>query len=173
MPVSQDQVDWIRANGARLVRCVFIPQLLVALVLLGLSYRTGKDFVHLLRKGARTQGKIVGFQPVLIQTHRNPSSTGSLGRMIYLPVVEFRVNDRLVRFREQKLLPNGEGVGWSVTILYDPSDPSIAMVDRASWNWLPWAPFFAMGFVVGLAGLKGFFDFLFRQSPELNLSPSS
>jgi hypothetical protein len=173
MSVSQDQVDWLRANGARLFRYAFIPQLLVGLVFLGFSYRTGKDFVHLLRKGARTQGKIVGFQPVLIQTHRSPSSTGSLGRTVYLPVVEFRAADRLVRFREQKLVPNGEGVGWSATVLYDPSDLSIAMVDRSSWNWLPWAPFFAIGFVVGLAGLKGFCDFLFRQDPELNLSPSS
>jgi hypothetical protein len=166
MSVSQDQVDWLRGNGARLLRYAFIPQLLVALVFLGFTYRTGKDFVHLLRKGARTRGKIVGFQPVLFQTHRSPSSTGSLGRTVYLPVVEFRVDDRLVRFREQKLLPNGEGIGWSATVLYDPSDLSIAMVDRSSWNWFPWAPFFVIGLVVGLAGLKGFCDFLFRQAPN-------
>src|ERR1700687_2378965 len=121
MSVSQDQVDWLRANGARLFRYAFIPQLLVALVFLGFCYRTGQDFVHLLREGSRTKEKIVGFQPVLIQTHRSPSSTGSLGRTVYLPVVEFRAADRLVRFREQKLVPNGEGVGWSAPVLYDTS----------------------------------------------------
>ena len=173
MSLSQDQVDRLRANGVRILRYAFIPQLLVALVFLGFSYRTGKDFVHLLRKGARAQGKIVGFEPALMHAHRSPSSTGSLGKTVYLPVVEFHADDRLVRFRERKLVPNGEGVGWSATVLYDPSDLSIAMMDRSAWNWIPWTPFFAIGFVVGLASLKGFCDFLFRQDPELNLSSSS
>jgi hypothetical protein len=172
MPFSQDQVEWLLANRIKLFRYAFIPQLLVAVVFLGFSYRTGKDFVHLFRQGTRTHGKIVGFQPVLIQTHRNPSSTGSLGRTIYLPIVEFRAQDRVVRFTERKLVRTGEGIGWVAPVLYDPSDLSIAMVDRASWNWLPWAPCFAIGCVLVLAALKGVGNFLLRAEPEPNSSSS-
>jgi len=161
MPFPQEQVAWMLANREKIFRYVFIPQLLVAVVLLSFVYSIGKTDIHLLLNGARTEGKIVGFQKRQFFA-KNPTSlsTGRKGRSVYLAIVEFEAQGVLARFEEHKVLPSGEGVGWSVPVLYDPANPSVAMIDRSYWNWLPWGPALAMGLVVGLASLKGLFVFL-------------
>jgi hypothetical protein len=161
LPFPQDQVGWLLTNRGKISRYAFLPQLLVAVVLSGFAYSTGKTDMHLLLKGARTQGKIVGFQKRLFSANRNRISTGTPGYNIYLPVVEFEAEGVLARFEEHKLVPAGEGVGWSVPVLYDPANPSVAMIDRSNWNWLPWGPALAIALVVGLASVKGLFVFLF------------
>ena len=160
MAFPQEQVAWLLANRERIFRFAFIPQLLVAAALLGVVYYTGKTDAHLLLKGTRTEGKIVGFEKRKFYNNRNRISTGTPGYNVYLPIVEFEAHGSLVRFEEHKLMQTGEGVGWSVPVLYDPANPSVAMIDRSYWNWLPWGPALAMGLVVGLASLKGLFVFL-------------
>src|SRR5258708_15616789 len=87
MPFPQQQIEWMLANRAKILRYAFVPQLLAAVALLSFAYFTGKTDVHLLFSGARTRGKIVGFQRRELHTHRNPSSNGVYGRTVYLPVV--------------------------------------------------------------------------------------
>jgi hypothetical protein len=82
------------------------------------------------------------------------------GRTVYLPIVEFEARGDKVRFEERKLVARGEGVGWPVNILYDPAKASVAMIDRAFWNWMPWAPALAMGAFLALVSLRGVFLFL-------------
>ena len=159
MPLPQDQVAWLLTNRAKLVRYAFIPQLLVALLFLGFAYITGKAHAHLLLRGARTSGKIVALVPVNLQSR---TGSANLTRTIYEPVVEFGAGDRLVRFREWKGSASNASLGWSVPVLYDPADPSFAMLDRGSANWIPWAPCCAIGLVLALAALKGLFAFLFQ-----------
>jgi hypothetical protein len=162
MAFPQEQVAWLLANRGKIFRYAFIPQLLAAVVLLDVAYVTGKTDIHLLLSGARTEGRIVGFQMrKFYQKNPNSISTGTHGYNVYLPIVEFEAQGSLARFEEHKLMPGGEGVGWSVPVLYDPSNPSVAMIDRSYWNWLPWGPALGIGLVVGLASLKGFFVFLF------------
>ena len=162
MAFPQEQVAWLLANRERVFRFAFIPQLLVAVVLLDFAYFTGKTDAHLLLKGARTEGKIVGFQKrQFYERNRTILSTGRKGYNVYLPIVEFEAQGSLVRFEEHKLMQTGEGVGWSVSVLYDAANPSVAMIDRSYWNWLPWGPALAIGLVVGLASLKGLFASLF------------
>jgi hypothetical protein len=169
MPFPQEQIVWILANRARILRYYFIPQLLVAALFLGFAYRTGKTHARLLSTGARTQGQIVALKPVRFESR---SSSGSVRvSTIYEPTVEFTANDRLVRFEEWKGSESNGGLGGVVPVIYDPSDPSYAMMDRGWWNWLPWAPCFAVGFIVGLAALKGLLVFLFRPAPEPAPSP--
>ena len=117
-----------------------MPQLLVALVLFGFAYSTGKTDMHLLQKGARTDGRIVGFQKRQFRTNRNRISTGTPGRNVYLPIVEFEADGTLARFEEHKLLPSGEGVGWVVPVLYDPANPSVAMIDPRQLELVPLGP---------------------------------
>jgi hypothetical protein len=143
-----------------------VPQLLVAVVLLGVAYSTGKTDMHLLLKGTRTEGKIVGFQTRRFYTSNNRISTGTSGYNVYLPIVEFEAGGTLARFEEHKVLPSGEGVGWTVPVLYDPADPSGAMVDRAYWNWFPWGPALAIAVLLLFASIKGLFLFLFQRNPE-------
>jgi hypothetical protein len=103
------------------------------------------------------------------------SSTGgaAFGQTVYLPAVEFRAGDRVVHFQEWKGEASSGGLGLSVPVLYDPANPSIAMIDRSYWNWLPWAPCFAIGLILALASIKGLFAFLFHRNPVPDMSPSS
>jgi len=165
MPFPEQQVEWMLANRAKILQYAFVPQLLVAVALLSLAYFTGKTDVHLLFNGARAPGKIVGFQPRQLHTHRNPSSNGVYGRTLYLPIVEFEALGDKVRFEERKLVAHGEGIGWPVTVLYDPNNVSMAMIDRPFWNWIPWAPALAIGAFLVLVSLKGLFVFLVFAPP--------
>jgi hypothetical protein len=166
MPFPERQVEWVLANRAKILRYAFVPQLLAAVALLGVAYFTGKTDAYLLFKGARTRGQIVGFQPRQIHLYRTPTSTGIFGRALYLPIVEFEAQGALVRFEEHKLVPSGEGVGWPVAVLYDPANVSLAMIDRPFWNWIPWAPAFAMGAFLALVSLKGLLVFLASSEPS-------
>jgi hypothetical protein len=62
--------------------------------------------------------------------------------------------DRSVRFEDWK----GSGVSGArnqaVTVLYDPLNPSVAMIDRPVWNWIPWAPVFGLGLFLALVAMK-------------------
>jgi hypothetical protein len=160
MPFPEQQVQWVLAKRVKIPRFAFVPQLLAAVALLTVAFFTGKTDAHLLLNGARTRGKIVGFQPRRLQTHRNPSSNGVYGRTVYLPIVEFEPRGDKVRFEEPKLVAHGEAVGWTVPVLYDPNNASLAMIDRPFWNWIPWAPALAVGAFLALVSLKGFFVFL-------------
>ena len=148
------------ANREKIFRYAFVPQFLAAVTLFAVGYFTGKADVHLLLNGARTRGKVVGFQRTDLHTHRNPSSNGMYGRIVYLPIVEFVAQGTIVRFKDRKLLTEdeGKGVGWPVAVLYDPANVSRAMVDRPFWNWIPWAPALAIGVLLALASLKGLFS---------------
>ena len=74
-----------------------------------------------------------------------------------MPIVEFHTSDRFVQF-EDWLGSNSTGALYNpVIILYDPANPSLAMIDRPVWNWLPWAPIFALGLFLVLVAIKGAF----------------
>jgi hypothetical protein len=170
MPFPQNQVAWLLANREKIARYLFIPQFLAAALFLSFAYGTGRVHAHLLFKGARTRGTIVDLKPVKFS---NRSSSGSTWyTTIYEPLVEFNAGDRVVRFQEWKGSESRVGMGWSVPVIYDPADPSFAMIDRGSWNWLPWAPCFVIGLPVALASLKGFFAFFTRRPRTPDLSPS-
>ena len=160
------------ANRAKILRYAFLPQIFAAIALFAVAYFTGKAEARLLFSGARTQGKIVGFQQRQLHTHRNPSSTGMYGRNVYLPIVEFEVSGQLVRFEETKLITKAEGVGWRVPVLCDSAEPSRAMIDRPFWNWIPWAPALAMGLFLLIVSLKGLFVFLTNQRASDSAVPA-
>ena len=171
MPFPQSQLDWMLANRAKILRYAFVPQFLAAIALLSVAHFTGKTDAHLLLHGARANGRIVAFQARELHTYRTPSSTGRYGRILYFPIVEFQAQGNVVRFEEHKLVTHSEPVGWPVTVLYDPSNVSKAMIDRAFWNWVPWAPALALGILLSLAALKGLFSLaLMPRAPALQAS---
>jgi Protein of unknown function (DUF3592) len=169
MAFPQDQVAWLLANGGKIQRYLFIPQFLAAALFLSFAYVTGHVHAHLLFKGAQTHGEIVSLKPVQM-AHR--SSTGSTNwyTTIYEPLVEFNAGDRVVRFQEWKGSASSAGIGSSVPVIYDPADPSFAMLDHGFSNWLPWAPCFLIGLILALASLKGFLAFFFasHRSPAVS-----
>jgi len=162
MASPQEQVAWLLANRERISRYIFIPQLLAAAIFLSFAYATGKVHAHLLFRSARTQGTIVGFKSARISDR---TATGGFNgtSTIYEPVIEFTMNDDVFRVQEWKGSESRVGLGWSVPVIYDPANPSVAMLDRGVWNWLPWAPCFAIGVVLALASLRGLFVFFFAR----------
>lgn len=152
------------ANRQKIFRYLFIPQFLAAAVFLSFSYGTGKVHARLLLKSARTNGTIVDFRSALI-SHRSGSSR-SYWSTIYEPLIEFTANGRVFRVQEWKGSESRIGLGSSVPILYDPEDPSVAMMDRGPSNWLPWAPCFVIGLILALACFQGLILFLFQRNPE-------
>lgn len=165
MPFPQEQVEWALAHCGKIFRYFFIPQLLAAVVFLSFSYATGKVHAHLLFRSAQTQGKIVGSKSAVI-SHRHSGSSDTFYSTIYEPLIEYTANDRVFRVQEWKGSASGVALGSSVPVIYDPSDPSVAMLDRGLANWLPWAPCFGIGLVLALAAIRGLFAFLFQSSPE-------
>jgi len=125
MPFPQSQVEWVLANRARILRYACVPQFLAGVALFAFAHFTGRTDLHLLVRGARTQGKIVGFQRRQLHTHRSPSSTGMFGRNVYLPIVEFEAQGTVVRFEDSKLVSQGESVGWL--------SPSSTIPARSPW----------------------------------------
>ena len=172
MPFPQDQVAWLLANREKISRYMFIPQFLAAAVFLSFAYATGHVHVHLLFKGARTRGTIVALKPALI-SHRSSSTSVTWSTRIYLPLVEFQLGDRLIRFQEWKGSASNGGIGSSVPVIYDPADPSFAMLDHGPSNWFPWAPCFLIGLPVVFASLKGLFALFTPRTSALSLSHSS
>lgn len=166
MPFPQEQVAWMLANREKTFRYAFIPQLLAAIPLLWFAYSAGKTDVHLLLRGTRAEGRIVGFQKQQFRTNGGLISTGTRSRNVSLPIVEFEAEGALARFEDHKLIPSGEGVGWAVHVLYDRANPSLAMIDRSNWNYIPWGPALAIAAILSLASIKGLFVFLFKQKPE-------
>lgn len=124
------------------LRYAFIVQLFAGLLFLGLGYFTGRSHLRLVLHGERAQGTIVDYKAKDFNTSRAASNLSQVG---YMPVVEYRANDRIVRF-DDWLGRSVEGVrNQPVTVLYDPADLSTAMIDRPIWNWMPWAPVMALG----------------------------
>jgi hypothetical protein len=144
-------VAWMTANRGEILRHAWIPQLFAGLIFLGLGYFMGHAHFHLIRQGVRAPGRIVGYKQ---ESSRSPSGSSWTGCM---PLVQFHTNGRFVQFQDW-LGSNSTGArNELVTVLYDPANPSLAMIDRPVWNWIPWAPTCAVGLLLFLSAINGFF----------------
>jgi uncharacterized protein DUF3592 len=141
----------LASNRGKILRYAWIPQALTGLFLLGLSYHVGNAHFRLIREGTRTPGRIIGYKQQYFR-----SSSGAT-YSAYMPVVEFHTSDRVVQYQDWKGTSIAGSVGVPVMILYDPAEPTIAMIDRPVWNWIPWAPIFAVGLFLVLVAIKGAF----------------
>ena len=142
---------WAQNNKEKVLRYTRIAEVVTGVFLLCLGYFIGKDHLHLIRDGARTQGTIVGYKQKYFR--------GSDGRLVsgseaLMPIVKFQAGGQDVEFRDW--MGTGSAVkNVRVTVLYDPERPGVAMIDRPVWNWIPWAPTFGMGLFLVLVGVRG------------------
>jgi hypothetical protein len=149
----------LTSNREKILLYAWIPQVLVGLFLLGLAYFMGHEHFHLIRAGIKVPATIVGYkQQNFRRSSESFSTTG------YMPIVEFRANDHSYRFQDWLGARVAGGTNVPVIVLYDPANPSVAMIDRPTWNWLPWAPILAVGLFLLLVGINGFFRS--QRSPE-------
>ncbi len=154
MAFREDLVARLISNSQNFVRNLWKFQLFAALLFLGLGYLMGHEHFHLIREGVRAPGTIIGHK---LQDFRSSSGNSSSTSTAYMPIVEFRAGDRSIQFKDWlgSRVPGSTNV--PVTVLYDPANPSDAMIDRPTWNWLPWAPVGALGVFLVLVGINGFF----------------
>jgi hypothetical protein len=155
-------VAWMTGNREKIFRYAWIPQLFAGLVFLGLGYFMGHAHFHLVREGVRVPGRIVGYKQ---ESFRSSSSTTSSTTTSYMPIVEFHTNERFIQFQDWLGTKIAGSKNAPVTVLYDPANPLVAMIDRPAWNWLPWAPILALGLFLVLVAIKGFFRS--RRSAEM------
>jgi hypothetical protein len=148
---AEELVTRLASNREKILRYAFIPQVLAGVFLLGLAYFMGHVHFHLIRQGMRAPGTIVGYKQENFLRSSGSSSTG------YMPIVEFHTNDRFIQFQDWLGASVRGGRNASVIVLYDPVNPSLAMIDRPVWNWIPWGPIFAVGLFLILVAVRGAF----------------
>jgi len=149
LPSAEEFVTRLTSNREKIVRYAYIPQVLAGLLLLGLAYHMGHAHFHLIRQGVRVPGRIVGYKQ---ENFRRSSGSFSTG---YMPIVEFQTDDRFIQFQDWLGTSVGGSTNVPVIVLYDPVNPSVAMIDRPVWNWIPWAPAFAAGLFLVLVAVRG------------------
>ena len=154
MDFRESLVDSITNNQASIIgnarRYAPFAQVVVGLFLAVFGYYIGKDHLQLIRHGVRAAGVIVDYKTQTFRdSSRNFTSTG------FMPIVQFAAGDRAIRFKDW-LGSNSRGVlGKPVIVLYDPANPSTAMIDRPVWNWIPWGPALGVGLFLILVGIRG------------------
>ena len=146
----------MRATGSTVWFVMRLVQLAAGFVLLALGWQIGKTRVALISSGAHAQGRIVGYE----QQRFSMRSLDNLGRMnsAMLAVVEFRPKNETIRFTDWVGRGSNGSVGEVVPVLYSPAQPSQAVIDRPVANWMPWAPFCAVGLLLVLSGLRGLYS---------------
>ena len=156
MAYSEQQVSrinrlsaWLVANRASALRYTRVAQLVLGLFLLLFGYCIGNEHYHLIRQGIRTQGTIVGYKQETM-----PNGVGVRWDVESFPIVTFHAGDQIVQFKDW-MGSRTEVRNVPVTVLYDPADPSMAMIDRPVMNWIPWAPTFGVGLFLVLIAIKG------------------
>jgi hypothetical protein len=138
--------EWIRVHGPKVQRGLPWVQIAVGLLLAALAWHMGHEQFALLRGGSHTSGRIVRFEQV------TSSNAASRPYFALHPVVEFEAGGRRVQFRDRIGSQSSGGLNETVAVLFDAQQPSIAMIERPVWNWLPWAPIFLVGLLLLVAG---------------------
>jgi Protein of unknown function (DUF3592) len=147
----QGFVGWAQNNKEQMLRYTRIAEAVVGLFLLCLGYYIGKDHFHLIRDGMRAPGIIVGYKE---EYFRGSDGRPSSGSNAFMPIVKFQAGEQDVEFKDWM----GTSVAVKnvrVMVLYDPENPSLAMIDRPVWNWIPWAPTLGMGLFLLFVGIRG------------------
>lgn len=142
---------WVQNNKEKMLRYTRIAEVVAGAFLLCLGYYIGKDHFHLIRDGVRVPGTIVGYKQEYF-----PGSFGRSTRtsQAFMPIVKFQAGLRDVEFKDW-MGTNNAVKNIRVTVLYDPEKPSLAMIDRPVWNWIPWAPTLGMGLFLFFVGVRG------------------
>jgi len=154
MAFREELVARLTRAAPNFLRYIFIFQAFAGLLLIGLAYFMGAAHFHLIRAGIRTPGKIVGYKQQYFTSSSGSTSSTTTG---YMPIVEFQAGDHVVQFQVWLGAKIAGTANVSVMVLYDPVNPSVAMIDRPVWNWIPWAPTFAVGVFLVLVAVRGAF----------------
>jgi len=125
--------QWLDGNRDKVLLYTRFAQIVAGLLFLLFGFYIGRDHLHLIRAGVRTEGIIVDYK-----WESFPGRMASDQKSGLMPIVKFQTRDTVVQFKDWKgsnaPLPNVR-----VVVLYDTANPSLAMIDRPVWNWIPGA----------------------------------
>lgn len=148
-----ESVKGLSNNPERLNQIMRRVQGAAGILLMLVGYFTGHIYFALIQDGVRAQGTIVDFQYKSWTTVR---SNGTYSwTSAYMPIVEFRVNDKNYRFQNWWGSSSAAGKNTKVPIFFNAQDPAIAMIDKGLQNWIPWAPIFCTGVFLMLVSIFG------------------
>ncbi len=142
-------VSWMLNNKPAVYRVIYLLQATLGMFLIVFGYATGHDHYRLIRSGLRADGVIVGHVPVPMRDSKSGSYSTA-----YMPIVEFQAKGEIIHFQNWLGSSSTGNLHNRVTVLYDPENPKVAMIDRAVMNWIPWAPCFAVGVFLVLVSIK-------------------
>jgi len=143
---------WAQNNKEKVLRYTRMMEAVAGLFLLCLGYYIGKDHFHLIRDGVRAQGMIVGYKQEYFPGSITAASTSSF--TAFMPIVKFQAGEQDVEFKDW-MGTDAAVKNVRVMVLYDPENPSVAMIDRPVWNWIPWAPTLGAGLFLLFVGVRG------------------
>jgi hypothetical protein len=159
------RVEWISNRIPLIRKWLNIACALIGIGLLYFAYSSGKVPFHLIRHGQRIDGKIVDY--VLVNMGPKALIETAPKKLHWQPIVEFQVGNKSFQFKDRILSnyfvsPNNivkPPPSYPVAVLYDPADPSLAMLDNPSssqlpFNWIPWAPAAILGALLLLISIS-------------------
>ncbi|QLG88276.1 DUF3592 domain-containing protein [Chitinibacter bivalviorum] len=145
--------------GASYLRAIVYIQMGVGLLLMGFGYWTGIDRFALMVRGEQTTGQVVQY------LERGAATPGA--ERWFTAVVVFRNDAQTIYFQDWNGREYQGGVPETVSVIYDPRQPSNAIINRPALNWLPWAPVFVLGAFLFLLGVSTWLHrLLFRRTPR-------
>ena len=142
--------EWADENKSKVESYRSAASISVGLLLMFLGYQIGNSHFHLILDGIRTNGRIVEYERTVINPMDSTSTT-------FIPIVELQYKNQTIRFKDWKGSQSNSPK--DVLVIYDLSQPSVAMIDRPIWNWMPWAPMFIGGLLLLLASIKNWLKF--------------
>ena len=136
---------------ARQIR--FVIGVTTGLVFLVFGIYISRPRVYVLERPAKTSGQITGY---VRRTDFvwNASHTSQRTITSYHPTVAFQIGGQLIRFEDWRSVQRFPPVNSVIPVVYDPRDPSKAMIDRSFWNFIPWAPITMVGLLLFLNALR-------------------
>lgn len=149
-------IQWANRPGSPAILYGRILQAASGLFLLVFGSYLGREHFHLITSGARASGTIVSH----VQ-EQMPNGQDVRPDYAAFPVVRFYASDRIFQFRDwlgARSQPSSVGFSSQIpnppiTVLYDPANPSSAMIDRPFMNWIPWAPIMLVGLLLLFSSL--------------------
>jgi len=146
--------QWAGVNQRSIFHIECIAHVALGLIFVLFGYLLGHTHIDLLQNGVRTHGRIVEYKAESFSTII-PVSKNLFGHeTVSMPIIEFQAGGRLVRFRDWITDQSGSLDRDSVPVIYNPNNPSIALVDRPVINWSLWAPFFLAGLFLVLVTIR-------------------
>jgi hypothetical protein len=136
-------VTWILNRRRKILRYAWVPSAIFGVLLFVFAYLSEMGHLRLILAGNQTTGRIVDYKE-----YRDSRATSR-----FVPMVEFETNNQRIHFEDWVGRTRRHGTGDLTSVLYDPANPSHAMIDRGILNWLPWGPCVALGLLLTLSAL--------------------